>query len=167
MPLIPPEKEHLSPWQVGTGIGRNQSVQVFGSRSARQRNGEAPALGYRIGGDAQDFLCGRLKKILRGREPAQIDVSAHKAPVRPLLDQAATHRAAPNRPALSLVITCTGMLSRSGRNRPFSRKARINRGPVSLGRIFGEIPPPRKIPPVAIALRARLPASAPYTEIQR
>jgi hypothetical protein len=80
---------------------------------------------------------------------------------------AAAQRAAPSRPALSLVMTCTEMLSRSGRSLPFSRKARMKSGPVSRGRIFGEIPPPRKIPPVAIAFRARLPASAPYTEIHR
>src|SRR5260370_40283810 len=161
MTLIAPEKEHLSPGQGSVGVRRNQSVQVLGRRSARQGNGEAPALRYRVGCTPYDFLGRRLKKILRRGEPAQIDGRTHNAPARPLLVLAAAHRAAPSRPDLSSVITCTGILSRSGRNRPFSRKARINSGPVSLGRILGEIPPLRKIPPVAMVLRARLPASPP------
>ena len=57
-----------------------------------------------------------------------------EAPAKTVLLLAAAQRAAPSKPALSLVMTCTGMLSRSGRNLPFSRKARMNNGPVSLGK---------------------------------
>src|ERR1039458_1105562 len=145
MAFIAPEKEHLSPRQTRAGVGRNQRVKVFGSRSAGQRNRGASTLRDYVGSGAYDFLCGRLKKILRSGQSTQVERRTHNTPTRLLRDLAAAHRAAPSRPALSLVMTRTGMLSSSGRNLPFSRKACINSGPVSLGRIFGEIPPPRKI----------------------
>ena len=79
-----------------------------------------------------------------------------------LLEQReAAQRAAPSSPAFSFVTTCTGMASIRGCNRPFARKAFMNRGPVSLLRILGEMPPARNNPPVAITFRARLAASAP------
>src|SRR5580692_2703295 len=161
MAFISPEKEHLTPGQGGAGVGCDQGVQVSGSRSAGERNREAPALRDGIGRTTDDFLGGRLKKILRSRQSAHLNRRTHSTPTRPLLDFVAAHRAAPSNPALSLVMTCTGISSSSALNLPFSRKARMNKGPVSLERTFGEIPPPRKMPPVAMVLRARLPASAP------
>src|ERR1700690_1823385 len=70
---------------------------------------------------------------------------------------ATAQRAAPINAALSLVITLTGMVSSSGCMRPLPTKACMNNGPANLGSILGAMPPPRKTPPVAISLRARLP----------
>src|SRR5580658_10563524 len=167
MAFIAPEEEHAIPGQAGAGVRRDQGVQVFGSRSTGERNCKAAPLRDSAGSGAYEFLGGRLKKILRSGQSTQLHRCTHSTPFRWLLAFAAAHRAAPSSPALSLVTICTGMPSSSGRNLPLSRKARMKSGPVSLGKIFGEMPPPRKIPPVAMALRARLPASAPYTAIQR
>jgi hypothetical protein len=47
------------------------------------------------------------------------------------------------------------MASTKGRILPLSRKASINRDPLSLGRIFGEIPPAKNRPPVDMIFSPR------------
>ena len=42
----------------------------------------------------------------------------------------------------------------------------MNKVPLSLGNIFGEMPPARNKPPADIIFSARFEASAPYTAIQ-
>src|SRR4029077_10623375 len=76
-------------------------------------------------------------------------------------------RAAPSKAIRSLVITLTGIDSSRTCILPLPVKACMNNGPESLDSILGAIPPPRYIPPVAIILSARLPASAPKVETNK
>jgi len=63
----------------------------------------------------------------------------------------------PASPALSFVMTCTGIDSTSDRKRPFATKDCMNIGPISLARILGEMPPARIQPlPVAIQLEGKV-----------
>src|SRR5262249_40008408 len=66
-------------------------------------------------------------------------------------DQAFSARAAtavPSRPALGLVISFTGMRSRSASSGALARNVRRNEPAVSAGRTCGTMPPPMKTPPV-------------------
>ena len=73
----------------------------------------------------------------------------------------APQRAAPSKPVLSLRITRTGIAFRTLLIRPFAVKAVRKLESRSFLRTRGAIPPPMKIPPVAMSLSARLPASLP------
>src|ERR1700733_151658 len=75
---------------------------------------------------------------------------------------ASAYAAAPRRAQVSSRITRTGMDSSKGESRPLSRNACMNAPSCSVFRIFGAMPPPRYIPPVASTFRAILPVSAPY-----
>jgi hypothetical protein len=122
-----------------------------------------PRRAIALGSRAQDLLGSRLKQILWSGQPTQLQSSAHEATTRGRwrLRGRAAGRSQQTR-LLSLVMICTSNTFQQRTQSAFLKKSthEILR-PVSFGRILGEMPPLRKIPPVAMVLRARLPASAP------
>ena len=61
-------------------------------------------------------------------------------------------------------MTRTGIDCSSGESLPLSRNAATNAPFCSVFRIFGAMPPPSYMPPVASTFSAMLPVSAPYAE---
>jgi len=79
----------------------------------------------------------------------------------------ATQAAAPSKATSGASTTCTGIFRIESLNRPLAAK-RSRKGPYSRrGRILGAMPPPRNTPPTARAVRAMLPAAAPYRDTNR
>src|SRR5208282_1331162 len=74
---------------------------------------------------------------------------------------AAAQWAAPSSPAAGFSDTRTSIRFRISFNLPLAKNPSTNAPPVSIGKIFGAMPPPRKTPPNARTLSARLAASEP------
>jgi len=77
MAFVAPEEKHLVPGQGSTGIRRQQIEEAPGSGTARQRDGEASALGHRFGAGADYFFGGRGEQFLRGGEGSYFGGGGH------------------------------------------------------------------------------------------